>query len=270
MPTSPIPILARRPLPRRHVLSRHSIPEHGARGDGCRTARTGCKTISGSSRDSTDAYAPFTACRPVSARNGGEALPSTMPETSTRFGANQARAGYRPGRLQHHDRQPRQRGVRQSRSAPPRTAMPRPSLASLAKASATVSPSSDRPPAKRRAAPWCAGWRKTSSRMQASLPRSTLAIVTSPSFQITKQLWPSSNEQAIRRSLPLALELHACSRHRTRLFRQAVGFGNLACRAVLIGNLERAPPRTPQRPTGAPGAIPSGRYPWSWARPLDL
>lgn len=30
---------------------------------------------------------------------------------------------------------------------------------------ATASPSSARPPAKRRAAPWCAGWRKTRSRM---------------------------------------------------------------------------------------------------------
>ena len=39
------------------------------------------------------------------------------------------------------------------------------SPAFLAKASATISPSSDRPPAKRRAAPWCAGWQKTSSRM---------------------------------------------------------------------------------------------------------
>ena len=44
-------------------------------------------------------------------------------------------------------------------------ATPQPSLVSLAKVSATASPSSDRPPAKRHAAPWCAGWQKTSSRM---------------------------------------------------------------------------------------------------------
>ena len=43
--------------------------------------------------------------------------------------------------------------------------MSRSSHASLVKASATASPSSARPPAKRRAAPWCAGWQKTSSRM---------------------------------------------------------------------------------------------------------
>lgn len=44
-------------------------------------------------------------------------------------------------------------------------ATPQPSLVSLAKVSATASPSSARQPAKRRAAPWCAGWQKTSSRM---------------------------------------------------------------------------------------------------------
>ena len=67
-------------------------------------------------------------------------------------------------------------------------ATPRSSHASLAKASATASPSSARPPAKRRAAPWCGGWQKTSSRIQANLPHSTSAIVTSPSFQ-TKTPW---------------------------------------------------------------------------------
>lgn len=41
---------------------------------------------------------------------------------------------------------------------------------------------------KRRAAPWCGGWQKTSSRMQANLPHSTSAIGTSPSFQ-TKTPW---------------------------------------------------------------------------------
>lgn len=65
---------------------------------------------------------------------------------------------------------------------------PRPSHASLARASATGSPSNGRPPAKRRAAPWCGGWQKTSSRMQANLPHSTSAIGTSPSFQ-TKTPW---------------------------------------------------------------------------------
>ena len=59
---------------------------------------------------------------------------------------------------------------------------------SLAKVSATASPSSARPPAKRRAAPWCGGWQKTSSRMQANSPHSISAIGTSPSFQ-TKTPW---------------------------------------------------------------------------------
>ena len=63
-----------------------------------------------------------------------------------------------------------------------------PSHASLARASATGSPSNSRPPAKRRAAPWCGGWQKTSSRMQANLPHSISAIGTSPSFQ-TKTPW---------------------------------------------------------------------------------
>lgn len=43
---------------------------------------------------------------------------------------------------------------------------------------------------KKRAAPWCGGWQKTSSRMQANLPHSTSAIGTSPSFQ-TKTPWHS-------------------------------------------------------------------------------
>ena len=71
---------------------------------------------------------------------------------------------------------------------PTSRATPRPSHASLARASATGSPSNGRPPAKRRAAPWCGGWQKTSSRMQANLPHSTSAIGTSPSFQ-TKTPW---------------------------------------------------------------------------------
>lgn len=48
---------------------------------------------------------------------------------------------------------------------PTSRATPQSSRASLVKASATASPSSARPPAKRRATPWCAGWRKTRSRM---------------------------------------------------------------------------------------------------------
>ena len=73
---------------------------------------------------------------------------------------------------------------------PTSRATPRPSHASLARVSATGSPSNGRPPAKRRAAPWCGGWQKTSSRMQAGSPRLTLVIVTFPSFQI-KTLWSS-------------------------------------------------------------------------------
>ena len=68
--------------------------------------------------------------------------------------------------------------------------IPRSSHVSLAKASATASPSNARPPAKRRAAPWCAGWQKTSSKMQAGSPRSMSATVTLPSFQ-TKTPWSS-------------------------------------------------------------------------------
>lgn len=71
---------------------------------------------------------------------------------------------------------------------PTSRATPRPSHASLARVSATGSPSNGRPPAKRRAAPWRGGWQKTSSRMQANLPHSTSAIDTSPSFQ-TKTPW---------------------------------------------------------------------------------
>lgn len=71
---------------------------------------------------------------------------------------------------------------------PTSRATPQPSHASLARASATGSPSNSRPPAKRRAAPWCGGWQKTSSRMQANLPHSISAIGTSPSFQ-TKTPW---------------------------------------------------------------------------------
>ena len=71
---------------------------------------------------------------------------------------------------------------------PTSRATPQPSRASLARVSATGSPSNGRPPAKRRAAPWCGGWQKTSSRMQANLPHSTSVIGTSPSFQ-TKTPW---------------------------------------------------------------------------------
>ena len=78
------------PLPCCHVLSRHSIPEHGARGDGCRTARTGCKTISGSSPDSTDACGLSMASSRIGWR-WARSSPSTMPETSTRFGATSSR-----------------------------------------------------------------------------------------------------------------------------------------------------------------------------------
>lgn len=78
---------------------------------------------------------------------------------------------------------------------------------------------------KRRAAPWCGGWQKTSSRMQANLPHSTSAIGTSPSFQ-TKT--PGFHERAGTIDPPFP---------NTPLLRQAVGLCNLARRAILVGNL---------------------------------
>jgi Protein of unknown function (DUF328) len=106
------------PLPCRHVLSRHSIPEHGTRGDGFRAARM-------AARPSVDPLRPLRvrsslSCRrTVSAGDGREARRWRCPRP-LRVLERQARAGYRPGRLKHHDRQPRQRRVCQSRSAPPR------------------------------------------------------------------------------------------------------------------------------------------------------
>ena len=55
---------------------------------------TGCKAISGSSRDSMDACAPSTACRPIGSK-WEPSSPSTTPVTSMRFGATNLHAPLR-------------------------------------------------------------------------------------------------------------------------------------------------------------------------------
>ena len=162
MPTSPIPI-SRVESPPPPCPTTASNTKAWRPRSWIPRSSTGCKTICGSSRDSTDAYAPFMPLNRIGWR-WARSLPSTMPETSTRFGATSSHGpSLRQAPTPRSSTSPAWNTPKPFCPASP--PMPRSSHVSLAKASATASPSSARPPAKRRAAPWYAGWQKTSSRM---------------------------------------------------------------------------------------------------------